>query len=115
MVQKRRCFITKVFAFELEYAIRNVQENQMVLKLNGEHQILAYADDLNLLGDNIATINKIIQTVIVDSKEVGLEMNIEETKHMLLFHHQNAGQNHDVKLANRWFENVSYLNIWEQQ
>jgi hypothetical protein len=38
--------------------------------------------------------------------EVGLEVNTEKTKYMLLSHHQNAGQNHDIKVANRCFENV---------
>jgi hypothetical protein len=59
------------FNFALEYAIRKVQENQAGLKLNGTHQLLAYDDDVNLLGDNIDTINK-KQTLIDASKEVGL-------------------------------------------
>jgi hypothetical protein len=45
-----------LFNVTIEYFIRNVQENQVGLKLNGTHQLLAYADDVNLLGDNIDTI-----------------------------------------------------------
>jgi hypothetical protein len=43
---------------------------------------------------------------IDSSKEVGLEVNAEKTKYMSLSRHQNAGQNHDIKKANRSFENV---------
>jgi hypothetical protein len=59
-----------LFSFTLEYAIRKVQGNQVGLKLNGTHQFLAYTDDVNLLGDNIDTINKNTETLIDASKEV---------------------------------------------
>jgi hypothetical protein len=77
------------------------------LKLNGAHQLLDYADDVNLLGNNIDTINKYTETLTDASKEIGLEVNAEKTKYMLLSHHQNAGQNHNIKIANRCFENVA--------
>jgi hypothetical protein len=60
--------------FVIEYANRKIQENQVGLKLNGTHQLLAYADDVNLLGDNIDYYNK-NRNLIDASKEVGLEIN----------------------------------------
>jgi hypothetical protein len=87
--------------------LEKVQENEVGLKSNGTHQLLAYADDVNPLGDNIDTIKKNTETLIDASKEVGLEINVDNTKYMLLSHHQNVGQNRDIKIANRSFENVS--------
>jgi hypothetical protein len=49
-----------------------------VLKSNGTYQLLAYADDVSLLGDNIDTIKKDTETLIDASKEVGLDINIEK-------------------------------------
>jgi glucan phosphorylase len=48
----RRCFNAVFFNSASENAIRKVQENKVGLKLNETHQLLAYADDVNLLGDN---------------------------------------------------------------
>jgi hypothetical protein len=47
-----------LFDVALEYAIRKVQEYQVGLKLNGTYQLLAYADDVNLLEDDIDTTNR---------------------------------------------------------
>jgi hypothetical protein len=70
---------------------------------------MVYADDVNLLGDNINTIKKHTDAFFAARKEVGLEVNAEKTKYMLLSRHQNAGQNHDIKIANRSFENVAHF------
>jgi hypothetical protein len=77
------------------------------LKLNGTHQLLACADDVILLGDNVDTVKKNMETLIDASKEVGLKINVEKTKYMLLSRHQNAGQNRDIQIGDRSFENVS--------
>jgi hypothetical protein len=61
------------FNSAIEYDIGKVQENRVGLKLNGTHQLLAYADDVILLGDNIDTINKNTETLIAFGNEVGLE------------------------------------------
>jgi hypothetical protein len=55
------------------------------LNLNGTHQVMVYADELNLLGDNSDTAKKNKESLTRVSKKVDLEVNTEQTKFMLLF------------------------------
>jgi hypothetical protein len=86
-----------LFNFALEYSIRKVQENQVGLKLNGALHLLAYADDVNLLGDNKDTIKKNMEALIDARKEVGLEINVWNTKYMFPSLHPKVGRNQDIK------------------
>jgi len=61
-----------LFKFVLEYAIRRVQVNQEGLKLNGTHLLLAYADDVNILGGSVHTVKENAESLVVDINEIGL-------------------------------------------
>ena len=75
---------------------------------------MVYADDVNLLADNLDTIKKKKQTLIDTSKDVGLEVNTEKTKYMLLSHDQNAGENHEISIGNRSLKIWQTSNSWER-
>jgi hypothetical protein len=93
-----------LFNFVLEYAIKRAQENQEGPKLNGTHQLLVYADDVNIVGETTGTIQK-THALLDASKEVDLEVNPWETKYMMS-RCKKEGQKHSIKLANRSFEDV---------
>jgi len=68
-----------LFNFALEYANRKVQAHQDGLKLNGTHQLLVFADDVNILGGSVHIIKENAETLMVSSKEIELEVNADKT------------------------------------
>jgi len=73
-----------LFNFVLQYTIRMVQVNQDGLKLNDTHQLLVYADDVNILGGNIHTIKENAESFILASMEAGLEVYAYKTKYIFM-------------------------------
>jgi hypothetical protein len=75
---------------------------------------LAYADDVNIVGENIHTIQRNTKALLVASKEVGLDVNAETTKYMLVSRCQKAGQRQSIKIGNSPLKARQSSNIWEQ-
>jgi len=73
-----------LFNFALEYAIRRVQVNQDGLKLNGTHQLLAYAHDVNVLGGSIHTLKEKAEALLAATRKIVLEISADKTKYMAM-------------------------------
>jgi len=80
-----------LFSFTLEYVIKSIKVNQDGLKLNGALQHLFYADDVNILDGSVHTIKKNTESLVVAGKEIGLEVEADKTKYMVMSRDQNAG------------------------
>jgi len=74
------------------------------LKLIGTHQLLVYADDVNILGGRVHAIEKNTEALVVASKEIVLEVNADKTKYMVMSRDQNAVRSHSIKNDSSAFE-----------
>jgi hypothetical protein len=79
-----------VLNFALECAVRRVQVNQDGLKLDGTHQHLAYAHDVNICGRILHTVKENEEALLVATKETGLEVNADNTKYVIMSREQNV-------------------------
>jgi len=95
--------------FAVEYAIMRVQVNQDGLKLNSTHQLMAYADTVNILGGSVHMVKENADALVVATKEIGLEVNADKTKYMIMSRDQNAGRSHSMKSDNSAIERVEEL------
>ena len=80
--------------------------NQDGLKLNGTHQLLTYANDVNILGGSVHMVKENAEALVVATKEIGLELNADKTKHMIMSRDQNARRSHSMKIYNSSIERV---------
>ena len=98
-----------LFYIPLQYAIRRVQVNQDGLKLNGTHQLLAYDNDVNVLGGTIHTLKENAEALVAATREIGLEVSADKIKYMVMSRDQDAGRIHSVSIDNCTFERVEDL------
>jgi hypothetical protein len=75
--------------------------------MSATHQLLVYADDVSILSGNINSIKKNIETLLNASGEIGLDVNTEKSKRVVVSRHQNAGQNHNLLML------INQLKIWQ--
>ena len=76
------------------------------MKLNGTHRLLAYADDVYILGGGIHTLKENAEALVAATREIGLEISADKPKYMVMSRDQNAGQNHSVRIDNSTYERV---------
>ena len=95
-----------LFNFALEYAFRRVQVKRDGLKLNGTYQLVAYADDVNILGGSIHTLKENAEALVAATREIGLEVSADKSKYMVMSRDQNAGRIHSVRIDNSTFGRV---------
>ena len=105
VVKERDALLPLFYNFTLEHAIRRVQVNHNGLELNGTHQLLFYADDVNILSGSVFTIKNKDSFILV-SKKTGLEVSADKNKYSVMCQGKNAGRSLNIKNDSRSSERV---------
>ncbi|KAJ4434306.1 hypothetical protein ANN_22860, partial [Periplaneta americana] len=100
----------------LSHALFNIYlDNRKGLELYGLNQLLVYADDVNMLGENPQTIRENREILLEASKAKGLEVNPEKTKYMIMSRDHNIARNGNIKIGDLSLEEVEKFKYLEQQ
>jgi hypothetical protein len=83
------------------------------LKLNGTHQLLVCAENVNILGGSIHTVRKSTEAVLIGSKGTGLEVIAKKIKYMVVSQEQNAGQTINIQRGNKSSETAEQFKYLE--
>jgi hypothetical protein len=63
------------------------------MKLNVKHDLLVYVHYVNVMGGSERTVKKNAGVLVVASKEIGLQVHSDKSKHVVTSLDQNRGQN----------------------
>jgi Reverse transcriptase (RNA-dependent DNA polymerase). len=88
-----------LFKFALQYAIRKVLETRLGLDMNDTNQILDYADDVNLIGDDIRTIERNAEVLLNACQDIELAVNTGKTKYMEIGRHRGMIANEHIRIG----------------
>jgi hypothetical protein len=69
------------------------------LKLNGTHQLLVYANNVNIVGVSVHNKEENTEVLVVASKKIGLEVNADKSKYMFKSRNQKSGSSHNTKIV----------------
>jgi len=105
VVKEGDALLPLFYNFTLEHAIRRVQVNHNGLELNGTHQLLFYADDVNKLSGSVYVV-KNRDAFIVVSKKTGLEVSADKNMYSVMCRDKNAERSLNIKNDNRSSERV---------
>ena len=86
-------------SFAVVYAVRRVKVDQDDWKYQGTRHLLVYAYDVNILGVSVHTVKRNTESLLVASKEIGLEVYDGNTKYLVMSRDHNAGRSHNIKVV----------------
>jgi len=97
------------YNFAFEYHNRRVQISQNGFKLNGTQQLLVYAADVNILGERVHIKQKNTEALVATIKKIGLKLNTDKAKYMVMSRDQNAGRSHNININIKHFERMEHF------